>query len=64
MEGSFIGFCVVALNLDHPVVGIPQATLTFSVLLVFLVYIDRARTEELRRHAYTDSEERPPALTH
>ena len=62
--GIFIGFCVVALNLDHPVVGIPQATLTFSVLLVFLVYIDRARTEELARHAYTDSEERPPALAH
>jgi polysaccharide biosynthesis protein PslJ len=62
--GVFIGFCVVALNLDHPVVGIPQATLSFSVLLVFLVYMDRARTEELTRHAYTDSEERSPALTH
>jgi hypothetical protein len=62
--GVFIGFCVVALNLDHPVVGIPQATLSFSILLVFLVFIDRARTEELARHAYTVSEEKPPALTH
>jgi polysaccharide biosynthesis protein PslJ len=62
--GVFIGFCVVALNLDHPVVGIPQATLKFSILLAFLVYIDRARTEELRRHAYPQSEEKSPALAH
>jgi polysaccharide biosynthesis protein PslJ len=41
--GVFIGFCVVALNLDHPVVDIPQSVAAFSVFLTFLVYVDRSR---------------------
>ncbi|WP_072806225.1 O-antigen ligase family protein [Rhodococcoides yunnanense] len=35
--GGFIGFSVVALQLDFPVVTIPATTMAFSVLLVFLV---------------------------
>ncbi|WP_243636936.1 O-antigen ligase family protein [Rhodococcus sp. Eu-32] len=35
--GGFIGFCVVALQLDFPVVTIPATTMAFSVLIVFLV---------------------------
>jgi hypothetical protein len=41
--GTFIGFSLVAFQLDHPVVDIPQSTLTFSVLLAFLVYVDTSR---------------------
>jgi len=41
--GVFIGFCVVALQLDHPVVDIPQMTAAFGILLTFLVYVDRSR---------------------
>jgi hypothetical protein len=52
--GIFIGFSVVALNLDHPVVGIPQATLQFSMLLAFMVYVDRARREALPRSTTED----------
>jgi hypothetical protein len=49
--GVFIGFCVVSLQLDHPVVGIPQATLDFSLMLAFLVYVDRQRTEALHKES-------------
>ncbi len=41
--GVFIGFCVVALQLDHPVVDIPQSVIAFGFLLAYLVYVDRAR---------------------
>ncbi len=41
--GVFIGFTFVALQLDHPVVDIPQTTLTYSVFLAFLVHVDRSR---------------------
>ncbi|MCQ4120894.1 O-antigen ligase family protein [Rhodococcus tibetensis] len=40
--GGFVGFTLVALQLDYPVVTIPQVTLSFSVLLTFLVYAQRA----------------------
>ena len=40
----FIGYCVVALQLDHPVVHLPQLVMTFSVFLAFLVFFDRERT--------------------
>jgi hypothetical protein len=36
--GLFIGVCFVALQLDHPVASLPQIAMTFSLLLVFLVY--------------------------
>jgi polysaccharide biosynthesis protein PslJ len=55
--GIFIGFVVVALQLDHPVVGIPQSTIAYSILLAFLVYADQSRYESaddspfLQRHA-------------
>ncbi|MDJ0395622.1 O-antigen ligase domain-containing protein [Rhodococcus sp. G-MC3] len=35
--GGFIGFTLVALQLDFPVVTIPATTMAFSVLIVFLV---------------------------
>src|SRR5882757_2600053 len=41
--GFFIGFCVIALNLDHPVVDIPQSVAAFSIFMTFLVYVDRSR---------------------
>jgi hypothetical protein len=41
--GIFIGFCVVALQLDHPVVTSPQSTAVFGMFLAFLVYVDRSR---------------------
>ena len=43
--GIFIGICFVALQLDHMVADIPQITLLFSILLVFLVVMDRGRVE-------------------
>ncbi|MFD7012387.1 O-antigen ligase domain-containing protein [Rhodococcus jostii] len=43
--GGFIGFTLVALQLDYPVVTIPQVTLSFSVLLTFLMYAQRAAEE-------------------
>jgi hypothetical protein len=55
--GIYIGFVVVALQLDHPVVGIPQSTIAYSILLAFLVYADQSRVESaddssfLQRHA-------------
>jgi hypothetical protein len=41
--GVFIGFCVVALQLDHPVVDIPQSVIAWGFFLAFLVYVDRSR---------------------
>lgn len=41
--GVFIGYCLVALQLDHPIVHIPQLVMTFAVFLAFLVYLDRER---------------------
>lgn len=43
--GVFIGFSFVALNLDHPVVIIPQIVFLYTIFLVFLVYADQLRTE-------------------
>jgi polysaccharide biosynthesis protein PslJ len=42
LGGVFICFCVVALQLDFPVVTIPSVTMMFSVFLVFLVYVNQA----------------------
>jgi hypothetical protein len=47
--GIFIGICLVALQLDHMVADIPQVTLLFSILLVFLVVVDQDRRRS--RHA-------------
>lgn len=41
--GIFIGIALVANNLQQSVVDMPQMTLTFSVLLVFMVYVDQSR---------------------
>lgn len=46
--GVYIGFCVVALQLDHPVAGSPPAQLNFAVMLAFLVYLDRQRNNALQ----------------
>jgi polysaccharide biosynthesis protein PslJ len=48
--GIFISACVVALQLDHPVAVLPQITLTFSVFLAFLVYVDQS-SDSPSRHA-------------
>ncbi|WP_167103691.1 O-antigen ligase family protein [Mycobacterium sp. DL592] len=42
LAGIFIGFTLVALQLDFPVVTIPSVTMMFSVLLVFLARNDPA----------------------
>jgi hypothetical protein len=39
--GMFIGIAVVSSNLQQSVVDMPQMTLTFSVLLAFMVYVDQ-----------------------
>ena len=44
--GISIGVCVVALNLDKPVVDIQAATATFSMMLAFLIYVDELRRKE------------------
>lgn len=41
--GVFIGFSVVALNLDHPVVVIPQIVFLYTIFLTFLAYADELR---------------------
>ncbi|MEU0495622.1 O-antigen ligase domain-containing protein [Mycobacterium sp. NPDC006124] len=41
--GVFIGYCLVGLQLDHPIVHIPQLVMVFSVFLAFLIYLDRER---------------------
>ncbi|WP_234794205.1 O-antigen ligase family protein [Mycolicibacterium flavescens] len=46
--GIFIGFCLVALQLDHPVAGSPPSQLKFAIMLAFLVYLDRERNKPPR----------------
>lgn len=45
--GGFIGFSIVALQLDFPVVTIPATTMAFSVLIVFLVHAREQATDNL-----------------
>lgn len=45
--GGFIGFSVVALQLDFPVVTIPATTMAFSILIVFLVLAWEKATDNL-----------------
>jgi hypothetical protein len=40
--GMFIGIAVVSANLQQSVVDMPQMTLTFAVLLAFMVYVDQS----------------------
>lgn len=47
--GVFIAFCLVALQVDHGSADVPQTTLCFSVLLAFIVYIDRQLREQKRQ---------------
>lgn len=58
--GIFIGFCLVALQLDHPVGGSPPSVMKFAIFLAFLVYMDRTRNEPLR---HVPSGPREKALT-
>jgi len=46
--GVFIADCFVGLQLDHGVTDVPQTILCFSVLLAFLVYVDRLLREQVR----------------
>jgi hypothetical protein len=47
--GVFIGLCFVQFQLDHNVADIPQGALLYSILLAFLVYVDRAQNEAVRQ---------------
>jgi len=49
--GVFIGFSIVALNLDHPVVVIPQIVFLYTIFLTFLAYADQLRREDKERAA-------------
>ena len=49
--GVFIGFSIVALNLDHPVVVIPQIVFLYTIFLTFLAYADQLRREDNERSA-------------
>lgn len=49
--GVFIGFSIVALNLDHPVVVIPQIVFLYTIFLTFLAYADQLRQEDKERSA-------------
>jgi hypothetical protein len=63
--GVFIGFCVVALQLDHPVVDIPQMTAVFGIFLVFLVYVDRSRqSSDPSKRALEDADDMAPGASH
>jgi hypothetical protein len=68
--GIYIGFVVVALQLDHPVVGVPQSTIAYSILLAFLVYADQSRGEAvgesavLERHGPARADKGVPSLPH
>jgi len=41
--GCFIGFAVVALQLDHPIVTTPQSTVAYSFFVAYLVYLEEVR---------------------
>lgn len=41
--GVFIAFSIIALNLDHPVVVIPQITFLYTFFITFLIYSDELR---------------------
>ena len=45
--GIYLGLFLIAFQLDHPIVLIQQIALTFSIFLVFLVYVDRERRAAL-----------------
>ncbi|MCZ4518068.1 O-antigen ligase domain-containing protein [Rhodococcus ruber] len=53
--GGMIGFAVVALQLDFPVVTIPATTMAFSVMYAFLVYAweKSSETDPPADNAYT-----------
>lgn len=46
--GTFIGFSVVALQLDHPIVTTPQSTVAYSFFVAYLVYLEEARRRKKR----------------
>ena len=46
--GCFIGFTVVALQLDHPIVTTPQSTVAYSFFVAYLVYLEEVRRRKQR----------------
>lgn len=46
--GCFIGFTVVALQLDHPIVTTPQSTVAYSFFVAYLVYLEEVRRRKRR----------------
>lgn len=58
--GVFIGFSVIALNLDHPVVVIPQIVFLYTIFLTFLAYADQQRHAEQPPPAATPQRATPP----
>ncbi|SIR69069.1 O-antigen ligase family protein [Williamsia sterculiae] len=61
--GGFIAFCLIALQLDFPVVTIPSVTTAFSVLLVFLVVTWELATGRTTAARGSRSETLPVAAT-
>ena len=41
--GAFIGVAVVSCNLQQSIVDMPQMTLTYSIFLAFMAYVDQSR---------------------
>lgn len=62
--GIFIGFCVVALQLDHPVAGSPPAQLKFAIFVAFLVYLDRERSKAPRHDVDLEREKKDLVPAH
>lgn len=61
--GCFIGFTVVALQLDHPIVTTPQSTVAYSFFVAYLVYLEEVRRRKQRATEQVASPEPvlPPA---
>lgn len=58
--GCFIGFTVVALQLDHPIVTTPQSTVAYSFFIAYLVYLEEVRRRKRRATQQAASPEPVP----
>lgn len=58
--GCFIGFTVVALQLDHPIVTTPQSTVAYSFFVAYLVYLEEVRRRKRRATQQVASPEPVP----
>jgi hypothetical protein len=53
--GVFIGVAVISCNLQQSIVDMPQMTLTFSIFLAFMLYVDQSRRLSLAETRSPDS---------